>query len=96
MGGVIFQGLNYLLAAAMYTLLARYVLALFFKPDSQAVIWRVFVQITDPILKLVRLITPRIVDDRLVALFAVVWTLLLRLGLYLLLGLAYAPAGGAA
>lgn len=81
MAYAIINTVNLLLAAAMYTLIGRYILSLFFKPDSQAVIWRVFQQVTDPIIRAVRAITPRIVDDRLVPILAVVWMLLLRGGL---------------
>jgi YggT family protein len=81
MGYTIVNGLNLLLAAAMYTLIGRYLLSLFFAADNRAVIWRVFCQVTDPILRLVRAVTPHVVQDRMIILFAVVWTIMLRVGL---------------
>lgn len=72
---------NLILAAAMYTLIGRYLLSLFFAADSRAVIWRVFCQVTDPVLRLVRVVTPQLVQDRLVMLFAIVWLVMLRIGL---------------
>jgi YggT family protein len=74
---------NLLLAAMIYTLIARYVLALFFKPDSQMVIWRTFATITDPILHAVRAVTPRVVQDGLIPVAAIVWLMALRMFLYL-------------
>ena len=80
-----FQIPNMLLAAAMYTLLGRFLLSLFFAPDSDKVLWRVFVQITDPFIKVARLVTPQIVGVHLIVLFAALWTLLARIGLFLTL-----------
>jgi len=76
---------NILLAAMIYTLIGRYILSLFFPPDSDKVIWKVFCQITDPILGAVRVITPAIVPEPLVNVFAVVWLLLARIAFYLLI-----------
>ncbi|MGL4241882.1 MAG: hypothetical protein ACRCTI_12280 [Beijerinckiaceae bacterium] len=69
---------NFALAAAMYTIMGRYLLSLVFKPDSQMVIWRVFNQITDPILNFVRSLTPAIVPGGLVMVFSIFWIVLLR------------------
>lgn len=80
-----FQIPNMILAAAMYTLLGRFLLSLFFHPDSDRVLWRVFVQITDPFLKVARLVTPQLVGVHLLVLFAALWTLLARIGLFLTL-----------
>lgn len=74
-----YHTVNMLLAAAMYTLLGRYVLALFFKPDSDKVIWRVFCQVTDPILRFVRVLTPAVVPHGFVMVLAIFWTLMLRI-----------------
>jgi hypothetical protein len=54
-------------------------------PDSDKVLWRVFVQITDPFIKLARYVTPQIVGVHLIVLFAALWTLLARIGLFLTL-----------
>lgn len=69
---------NFILAAAMYTLLGRYFLSVFFKVDSDRVIWRVFRQITDPVLKFLRSLTPRVVPDGLVMVFSIFWLLMFR------------------
>jgi len=75
---------NFFLAAAMYTLIGRYVLSLIFTPDSDKVIWRVFAQITDPILRFVRTLTPQVVPNGLVMLFAIFWLLIARIILLIL------------
>lgn len=80
----LFQAPNLVLAAAMYTLLARYLLSIVFKSNSQAVLWRVFCQITDPILNGVRALTPALVPGGVVMILAIFWTILLRTVLVLI------------
>jgi uncharacterized protein YggT (Ycf19 family) len=72
---------NFILAAAMYTIMGRYLLSLVFKPDSEMVIWKVFTQITDPILHFVRGLTPLVVPNGLVMVFSIFWIILLRIAL---------------
>jgi len=79
---------NFVLAAATYTLIGRYILSLFFRAGSDRVIMRVFTRVTDPILRMIAAITPRIVPNGLVLVFAVVWLLALRMALFLLFALA--------
>ena len=69
----------------MYTLMGRYLLSLVFKADSQLVIWRVFCQLSDPILHAVRAITPAMVPSGLVMVLAIVWMILLRLFLLVII-----------
>jgi hypothetical protein len=76
-----FQAPNLILASLMYTLLGRFVLALVYDEDSDRTIWRVFRQITQPVVDLVAFVTPRAVPPRIVVLFAIVWVLIIRLGL---------------
>jgi YggT family protein len=80
---VYYQLPNLVLAAIMYTLLGRFLLSLVFAPNSDKVIWRVFVQITDPFVKAARLVTPQIVPLNLLVLFAALWVLLARVGLFM-------------
>ncbi len=92
----VFQVPNLILAAAMYTLLGRFLLSLIFQPDSDKVIWRVFAQVTDPIVRGVGFLTPQVVPDRLIVLLAVVWVFLARILLFFILrsyGLISAVAG---
>jgi YggT family protein len=84
----LFQAPNLLIAAMMYTLLGRAILAIFFDEDSDKTIWRVFQQITQPVVNAVQMVTPLAVPPRVVVFFAVVWMLILRL--LLLLGFAFA------
>lgn len=70
---------NYLLAALMYTLLGRFILSFLFPPDSRNYIFRAFVRLTDPIVALVRPITPAAVPHLLLLVFAAIWMLVLRI-----------------
>jgi YggT family protein len=84
----LYNGPNMVLSILLYTLIGRYILSLFFRKQSELVIWRVFCQVTDPILHAVQAITPRVVAPGLVMIFAVFWLLLLRI-LWLLLAVMY-------
>jgi hypothetical protein len=89
--------LNFLLAMAMYTLMARFVLAIFFHDSSNMVIWKVFRQVTDPVLRLFQYITPAVVPAGLVMIFALVWIIAARLALLLVyLSNGWLNLGGAA
>jgi uncharacterized protein YggT (Ycf19 family) len=87
---------NFVLAAAMYTLIGRYLLSLIIKADSQMVIWRVFAQLTDPILRFVRSLTPSMVPNGLVMVFSIFWIVLLRIMLLIAaVVFGFAPRFGA-
>jgi YggT family protein len=74
---------NLALAALIYTLIGRYLLELIFSKKPDVTILAVFRQITDPVVKIVRAITPRIVPDGLTIVLAIVWLMALRMFLYL-------------
>lgn len=74
---------NMILAALIYSMIARYLLEILFAKKQDAVILTTFRQVTDPVLKLVRTITPAIVPNGLVVVFAIVWLMALRMFLYL-------------
>lgn len=84
----LYNGPNMLISILLYTLLGRYLLSLVFRPQSELVIWRVFCQVTDPVLYAVQAITPRIVAPGLVMIFAVFWLIILRI-CWLLLAVIY-------
>ncbi len=75
----LYQVPNLVLAALMYTLLGRFILSLFFPPDSEKVIWKTFCQITQPAIAAVKLVTPAVVHERVVILLAFTWVLFLRM-----------------
>ncbi len=84
---------NYALAILMYMMLGRLVLSFFFRPESESVIWRAFVRITDPVVWLVQAVTPRIAPMPIVLVFATIWLLLARfVFLSILLNMGAAPA----
>ncbi len=84
-GFLAFQVPNLILAALMYTLLGRFLLSLVFPPESDRVIWRVFAQVTQPFVNAIAFITPQLVPERLIVLFAVVWVFLARVVLFFIL-----------
>ncbi|MCC6947322.1 MAG: YggT family protein [Bradyrhizobiaceae bacterium] len=87
---------NLVLAALMYTLLGRVVLGFIFDENAPNYIWRFFVRVTDPVVRLVRYVTPLDVPHVVVLLFAAVWMFMLRVALLLLLfalGIAPTPGG---
>ena len=88
---------NFLLAALGYTLLARLLLGLVVGDGSPNFVQRFFVMVTDPAVRALARVTPRIVDLPFLVALAFVWTILLRLAL--LTGLAAAgllrPVAGA-
>jgi uncharacterized protein YggT (Ycf19 family) len=67
---------TYLLLAAIAYLAARGVLGLFIAQDSPNAIWRAIRVATDPILRLLRPLTPSFIVEPLVPLVAAGWLLL--------------------
>ena len=65
---------NYALAILMYTLLGRLILSFIFPPEAPNYIWRAFVGLTEPILKIVRWVTPQAVPPPALIFFAFIWT----------------------
>ena len=76
---------NYALAVLVYTLLGRFVLSLLLSPDTKNYIQRWFVRLTDPVLRVVRPLTPAMVPKPLLPLVCVVWLTILCLSLMILL-----------
>ena len=72
---------NFVLAALMYTLFGRALLALIVQPESFNYIWRFFCRITDPFIAVVARVTPKAAAPVVVWLFGVVWLFWLRVGL---------------
>jgi uncharacterized protein YggT (Ycf19 family) len=76
---------NFVLAAVMYTMIGRLLLSFFAPPDWKNYIWRAFVRITDPVLRPVRFITPSVLPNLVVLIFAALWLMLIRVGYFALL-----------
>ena len=72
---------NFILAVLMYTLLGRTLLGLIVSPDSQNYIWRAFCRLTDPVVAVFALVTPKAAAPVVVWLFGFVWLFWLRVGL---------------
>jgi hypothetical protein len=80
---------NFILAAFMYTLVGRVLLGLIVQPDSSNYIWRFFCRLTDPVVAVFELVTPKATAPVVLWLFSVVWLFWLRVALlyvFLLLG----------
>ena len=75
----------------MYSLLGRFILAVFLPPDSKNYVFRAFVRITDPMLVPVRFITPAAVPQMILLIFAALWTLVLRFALLVMLAGTLSP-----
>ena len=89
---------NFVLAALMYTMLARVLLSLMVDADSPNYIWRFFCRITDPVIAVLSIVTPKVTAPVVRWLFGFVWLFWIRVGFhYALMVLNLAPrAGGAA
>jgi YggT family protein len=69
---------NFVLAVVMYTMLGRAVLGLFIDSNSTNYIWRGFCAITDPVLKVIAVVTPKATAPVVLWLFGFVWMFWLR------------------
>ena len=79
----------------MYTLLGRACSGCSSIPDSPNYIWRFFCRITDPVVAVVALVTPKAAAPVIVWLFGVVWLFWLRVALlYVFSGLRLSPQAG--
>src|SRR3546814_8197109 len=74
---------NYVIAALVYTLVARFGLSLFVSRDWPNYIWRFFLRLTDPVLAAVGWVTPSFVHGIFMPLVAVFWLVLLRIALWI-------------
>lgn len=64
--------IDYILGMIMYTLIARFAMSIFLRPDSEFFFSRVFIKYTDPIIKLFKPVTPSFLLEPLVPLY-VAW-----------------------
>lgn len=84
---------NYLLAALMYSVLGRLILTFFFGPESRNYIFRAFVRLTDPFVRLTALVTPLAVPHPVTLVFTFFWLGIARFALMLsLLGAGFSPS----
>jgi YggT family protein len=72
----------------MYTLLARALLGVIVQMDSPNYIWRFFCRVTDPVIAVIALATPKATAPVVLWLFSAVWMFWLRVGLLYLFLLA--------
>jgi uncharacterized protein YggT (Ycf19 family) len=70
--------IDYILGVIMWTLLGRFVLDLFIAPDNDMVIARVFRQITNPVIRFFKRITPAFLVPILVPVYVAWWFYMIR------------------
>lgn len=88
---------NYVMAALMYTLIGRFILGSFVAAEWNNYIWRAFVVFTEPVVRVVRFITPMAIATPLVVLFGALWLMVLRVAFFLLMvRLGLGPTAGQA
>ena len=75
---------NFVLAALMYTLLGRAILGVVVDPNSQNYIWRFFCRVTDPVVGVVAIVTPKAAAPAVLWLLAFVWLFWIRVAFYAL------------
>jgi YggT family protein len=78
---------NFVLAALMYTMLARALLGLIVPPDSTNYIWRFFCRVTDPVIAIFAVVTPKATAAVVLWLFCFVWLFWLRFAFFVVLSL---------
>lgn len=71
--------IDYLLAALIYTTLARFFLGIFVPLEWNNFIWQFFRRVTDPVLAAARWVTPPLVLDAFLPLVAIWWLFMLRI-----------------
>lgn len=76
---------NYLLAALAYTMLGRFLLGFFVLEDWNNYIWQAFLRLTNPIVRVVRFITPMAVAHIWLLILAAVWIHLIRIAFTLVM-----------
>ena len=90
---------NFVMAAVMYTLIGRIVLGFFVPENWDNYIWRAFRQVTDPVVRVVRYVTPDVLPHIVVLVFGVLWLMAIRLVYFIMLANAglmrTGTAGGA-
>jgi len=72
---------SWILALVTYLLLARLLLAVTFGAGSQGRLARAIARLTNPVVRAVGAITPRVVPEALIILCALFWVLTLRVAL---------------
>lgn len=70
---------NYVLAVLMYAAIGRFALSLFVPENWSNYIWRGFVAVSDPAVKVARVITPDAVPAPLLLIFTILWLIALRI-----------------
>ena len=76
---------NFILAALMYTVIGRLLLGFFVAENWDNFIWKFFTRFTDPVVGLVRPLTPAVLPHPVVLIFTALWLMVTRVGLVIVL-----------
>jgi hypothetical protein len=76
---------NFVLAAVMYTVIGRLILGFFVPENWDNFIWRGFRFVTDPTVRAVRYLTPGVLAQPVVLIFAALWLMALRIAYFVML-----------
>ena len=87
---------NIVLSGLAYAVAARLVLSYLLPATYNNMFWDLLRRLTDPVLHIVKWITPRAVPVSVQMIFAALWLVALRVGLFIYLGQAglMPPVGG--
>jgi YggT family protein len=72
-----------IMAALIYLLLARLLLSLLWRGHGELLLLRLVNAMTNPVLKVIGALTPRVVPSRLIVLCAMAWLLAARIALFM-------------
>ncbi len=73
---------NYALAVMMYAVIGRFLLGLFVDPNWDNFIWKSFVAVSNPAIRVVRAVTPDAVPLPAVLVFTLLWLMAARILLF--------------
>lgn len=73
---------NYALAVLLYATLGRFLLGLFVPENWDNFIWKGFVAVSNPAVKVVRVVTPNAVPTPVVLVFTMLWLMVARMVLF--------------
>jgi len=74
----LFNVVNYIIAALIWTCFGRFLLGFFLPADSKNYIWRCSVTLTDPVIRLIWYVTPKFVVEPFMPLVAAFWLFIFR------------------
>lgn len=69
---------NYVLALLLYAVVGRFILSLIVPENFDNFIYRGFIAVSDPVVRIVRFVTPDAVPPPVVLIFTLIWLMVIR------------------